>query len=255
MNIVGTQALRNLRRNIASSSILLPIARYHFGSNNFGQSQANNDLITPVANLIPYVIEQTNRGERTYDIFSRLLKERVIILNGPVHDGMSSVIVAQMLFLESEDAEKPIYMYINSPGGSITSGMAIYDTMQFIGCPVHTLCFGQASSMGSLLLAAGAPGNRRALPNSRIMIHQPSGGARGQASDIEIQAKEILFWRDRLNKIYVKHTNQKLERIAQAVDRDNFMSPEEAVQFGLIDYVVTERKRPTSPNPPSSASQ
>lgn len=167
----------------------------------------------PRLDLIPMVVEQTARGERAYDIFSRLLKERIVMINGPVHDGTASLTVAQLLFLESEHPEKPIMMYINSPGGIITSGMAIYDTMQYISSPVHTFCMGQASSMGSLLLTAGAPGSRAALPNARIMVHQPSGGAQGQATDIAIQAKEILSWRTRLNNIYVKHTGQSLEAI------------------------------------------
>jgi ATP-dependent Clp protease protease subunit len=192
-------------------------------------------------NLIPMVVEQTNRGERSYDIYSRLLKERIIFLVGPVNDGVASVVSAQLLFLESENPNKDISVYINSPGGVVTSGLAIYDTMQYIRCDVSTVCIGQAASMGSLLLAAGAKGKRYCLPNSRIMIHQPSGGAQGQATDIEIQAREILALRQRLNEIYVKHTGQTLDVIAQAVERDKFMSPEEAKIFGLVDEVVTAR--------------
>lgn len=187
------------------------------------------------------VIEQTSRGERAYDIFSRLLKERIICINGPVADDTASVVVAQLLFLESENPQKPINMYINSPGGVVTAGLAIYDTMQYIKSPVTTLCIGQAASMGSLLLAAGAHGERRALPNARVMIHQPSGGASGQASDIAIHAKEILKTRERLNGLYAKHTGQKIEKIEQFMDRDTFMSPEEAKEFGLIDEVIEHR--------------
>ncbi len=191
--------------------------------------------------LVPTVIEQTNRGERAFDIYSRLLKERIIFLTGQVEDGVSSVICAQLLFLESENPTKDISFYINSPGGVVTSGMAMYDTMQYIKPPVSTVCIGQAASMGSLLLTAGAAGKRFALPNARIMIHQPSGGAQGQATDIEIQAKEILRLRANLNNIYVKHTGRKLADIEKAMERDNFMSSEEAKKFGLIDEVVTER--------------
>lgn len=187
--------------------------------------------------LVPMVVEQSNRGERSFDIYSRLLRERIIFLTGEVNDQVSSVIVAQMLFLEAEDPEKDISFYINSPGGVVTSGMAMYDTMQYIKPNVTTICIGQACSMGSLLLAGGHPGKRYALPNSRIMIHQPSGGARGQAADIEIQAREILKLRERLNNIYVEHTNQPLENIEKAMDRDNFMSAEEALKFGLIDHI------------------
>lgn len=191
--------------------------------------------------LVPTVIEQTNRGERAFDIYSRLLKERIIFISGEVNDYMSSLICAQLLFLESENPKKDISIYINSPGGVVTSGMAMYDTMQYIKPDVSTVCIGQAASMGSLLLCAGAPGKRYSLPNSRIMIHQPSGGARGQASDIEIQAREILRLREKLNLIYVKHTGQKLSVIEKAMDRDNFMSSEEAKSFGLIDQVVEAR--------------
>ena len=195
----------------------------------------------PHMDLVPMVVEQTNRGERAYDIFSRLLKERIIFLNGPVHDGMSHLIVAQLLFLESESPTKDIFMYINSPGGVVTSGLAIYDTMQYIRPDVSTLCIGQAASMGSLLLAAGAPKKRFALPNARIMIHQPSGGFQGQASDIAIHAKEILELKDRLNKIYVKHTGQKLPHVEKNMDRDNFMTAEVALDFGIVDKIVNER--------------
>ena len=198
-------------------------------------------LDTYMNNLVPMVVEQTNRGERAYDIFSRLLKERIIFLTGPVHDGVSSLIVAQLLFLEAENPKKEINFYINSPGGVVTSGMAIYDTMQYIHPPVATLCVGQAASMGSLLLASGAPNMRYALPNARVMIHQPSGGFQGQASDIERHAREILELKDRLNKIYVKHTGKSLDEIEQALDRDTFLTADEAQKFGLVDSVVDER--------------
>ncbi|HEX2751959.1 MAG TPA: ATP-dependent Clp endopeptidase proteolytic subunit ClpP [Alphaproteobacteria bacterium] len=191
--------------------------------------------------LIPMVIEQTARGERSYDIFSRLLKERIIFLSGQVHDAVSTLVCAQLLFLEAENPKKDIYLYINSPGGVVTSGLAMYDTMQYIKPEVATLCIGQACSMGSLLLAAGAPGKRYSLPNSRIMVHQPSGGAQGQATDIEIQAKEILSLRKRLNEIYVKHTGRKLSEIEHALERDRFMAPEEAKEFGLIDQIVDKK--------------
>jgi len=191
--------------------------------------------------LIPIVVEQTNRGERSYDIYSRLLKERIIFLTGPVNDAVASVISAQLLFLESENPNKDIAFYINSPGGVVTSGLSIYDTMQYIKPDVSTVCLGQAASMGSLLLAAGAAGKRYCLPNSRIMLHQPSGGFQGQASDIEIHAREILSLRKRLNEIYVKHTGQDYETIEAAVERDNFMSAEDAEDFGLIDKVETAR--------------
>ncbi len=194
--------------------------------------------------LVPTVIEQTNRGERAFDIYSRLLKERIIFLTGEVNDHVSSLICAQLLFLESENPKKDISFYINSPGGVVTSGLAMYDTMQYIRPHVSTVCVGQAASMGSLLLAAGHKSKRYALPNARIMVHQPSGGARGQASDIEIQAREILRLRERLNKIYVHHTGQKLANIEKAMDRDNFMSSEEAKDFGLIDHVVESRPEP-----------
>lgn len=191
--------------------------------------------------LIPMVIEQTSRGERSFDIFSRLLKERIIFLTGEVNDEVSSLVCAQLLFLEAEDPKKDVFLYINSPGGVVTSGMAMYDTMQYISCDVNTLCIGQACSMGSLLLAGGAKGKRFALPNARIMIHQPSGGFRGQATDIEIHAKEILDMKKRLNQIYAHHTGKKLSVIEAAMERDNFMNPQEAKKFGLIDHVVTSR--------------
>ena len=194
-----------------------------------------------VNQLVPMVIEQTGKGERSYDIYSRLLKERIIFVTGEVEDNMASLIVAQLLFLESENPEKDIYMYINSPGGVVSSGLSIYDTMQYISCKVSTMCLGQACSMGSLLLTAGEPGMRYALPNSRIMIHQPSGGFRGQATDIEIHAKEILNLKKRLNNMYVQHTGKSLSVIEKAMERDNFMSAEEALKFGLIDKIVTKR--------------
>jgi ATP-dependent Clp protease protease subunit len=191
--------------------------------------------------LVPTVIEQTNRGERAFDIYSRLLKERIIFLTGAVNDYTSSLICAQLLFLESENPKKDIAFYINSPGGVVTSGLSIYDTMQYIKPQVSTVCVGQAASMGSLLLTAGAADKRYSLPHSRIMIHQPHGGAQGQASDIEIQAREILRLRAKLNEIYVRHTGQKLAAIEKAMDRDNFMSADEAKAFGLIDHVVDVR--------------
>jgi ATP-dependent Clp protease protease subunit len=191
--------------------------------------------------LVPMVVEQTNRGERAYDIYSRLLKERIIFLVGPVHDAVASLICAQLLYLESENPTKDIALYINSPGGVVSSGLSIYDTMQYIRPDVSTVCIGQAASMGSLLLTAGAAGKRYSLPNSRIMIHQPSGGFQGQAADIEIHAREILKLRERLNDIYVQHTGQDVKAIEAGMDRDNFMSPEEAVTFGLVDEVVTSR--------------
>jgi len=191
--------------------------------------------------LVPMVVEQTNRGERAYDIYSRLLKERIIFITGAVEDQMSSLICAQLLFLEAENPTKDISIYINSPGGIVTSGLSVYDTMQYIRPEVSTVCVGQAASMGSLLLAAGAPGKRYALPNARIMIHQPSGGFQGQATDIEIHAREILAVRARLNDIYVRHTGQELAAIEDAMDRDRFLTPEESKDFGIIDEVVTSR--------------
>jgi len=193
--------------------------------------------------LVPMVVEQTRRGERAYDIFSRLLKERIIFVNGPVHDGMSSLIVAQLLHLEAENPAKDISMYINSPGGVVTSGLSIYDTMQYIKPKVSTLVIGQAASMGSLLLTAGAAGMRFSLPNSRIMVHQPSGGYQGQATDIMIHAEETLKLKKRLNEIYVRHTGQKLKTVEAALERDNFMSPEDAKDWGLIDEIVTNREK------------
>ncbi len=194
--------------------------------------------------LVPIVVEQSSRGERAYDIYSRLLRERIIFLIGPVDDHVASLISAQLLFLESENPGKDISFYINSPGGLVTSGLAIYDTMQYIRPDVSTVCIGQAASMGSLLLAAGAKGKRFSLPNSRIMVHQPSGGFQGQATDIEIQAREILALRSRLNEIYVKHTNQDIKTIEAAVERDTFLTAAEAQEFGLLDEVVTERPAP-----------
>ncbi|MBM3391017.1 MAG: ATP-dependent Clp endopeptidase proteolytic subunit ClpP [Betaproteobacteria bacterium] len=191
--------------------------------------------------LIPMVIEQSGRGERAYDIYSRLLKERVVFLVGPVNDATANLVVAQLLFLESENPDKDIYFYINSPGGSVSAGLAIYDTMQFIKPDVSTLCVGQAASMGAFLLAAGAKGKRYCLPNSRVMIHQPMGGFQGQASDIEIHAKEILYLRAKLNEIMAKHTGQPIERIERDTDRDNFLSGAEAVDYGLVDRVLTNR--------------
>ena len=191
--------------------------------------------------LVPMVVEQTNRGERAYDIYSRLLKERIIFLVGPVNDMVSSLVCAQLLFLESENPTKDISLYINSPGGVVTSGLAIYDTMQYIRPDIATVCIGMAASMGSLLLTAGAKGKRVALPNASIMIHQPSGGFQGQATDIEIHAREILRTRARLNEIYVRHTGQPLDAVATALERDRFMSPDEAKAFGLIDEVMTNR--------------
>ena len=193
-------------------------------------------------NLIPMVVEQTPRGERAYDIYSRLLKERIIFLVGTVNDNIASLVTAQFLFLESENPKKEIFFYINSPGGLVTSGLGIYDTMQYIKSPVSTLCIGQASSMGSFLLAAGEKGRRFSLPNSRIMVHQPSAGFQGQATDIQIHAKEILSLKERLNKIYSKHTGKSIKEISQALERDKFMTAEEAKDFGLIDTVVEKRK-------------
>ena len=199
---------------------------------------------TKMNSLVPMVVEQTNRGERAYDIYSRLLKERIIFLVGPVEDHVSSLICAQLLFLESENPTKDISFYINSPGGLVTAGLAIYDTMQYIRPDVSTVCIGQAASMGSLLMAAGAAGKRYSLPHSRIMVHQPSGGFQGQATDIEIHAKEILSLRARLNDIYVQHTGQDLKVIEDAMERDKFLDPEEAKEFGIIDEVVNQRPVP-----------
>ncbi|WP_368414557.1 ATP-dependent Clp endopeptidase proteolytic subunit ClpP [Falsiroseomonas sp.] len=200
--------------------------------------------------LVPMVIEQTARGERAFDIYSRLLKERIIFLTGPVYDQVASLLCAQLLFLESENPNKDIAFYINSPGGVVTAGLAIYDTMQYIRAPVSTVCMGMAASMGSLLLTAGEKGKRFSLPNGRIMVHQPSGGAQGQATDIEIQAREILKTRQRLNEIYVKHTGQPIEEIEKKLERDTYMSAEEAQAFGLVDQVVEQR-----PVPPAEAAK
>ena len=205
------------------------------------QSDSKNQWDPVGLGLIPMVIEQSGRGERAYDIYSRLLKERVVFLVGPVNDATANLVVAQLLFLESENPDKDIYFYINSPGGSVSAGLAIYDTMQFIKPDVSTLCIGQAASMGAFLLTAGAKGKRYCLPNSRVMIHQPMGGFQGQASDIEIHAKEILYLRARLNEIMAKHTGQPIERIERDTDRDNFLSGAEAVDYGLVDKVLTSR--------------
>lgn len=194
-------------------------------------------------NFVPIVVEQTGRGERSYDIYSRLLRERILCLMGSIQDSLSSLIIAQLLFLQSESSHKPIHMYINSPGGVITSGLAIYDTMQYLQPPIATWCVGQACSMGSLLLAAGSPGMRFALPNSRIMVHQPSGGAQGQATDILIHAEEIIKVKKQINNIYVKHTGMPIEKVEGYMERDHFMSPQEAKQFGIIDEVLTHPQK------------
>ncbi len=199
--------------------------------------------------LVPMVVEQTNRGERSYDIYSRLLKERIIFITGPIEDGVATLIVAQLLFLEAENPKKELSMYINSPGGVVTSGMAIYDTMQFVRPPVSTLCVGQAASMGSLLLAAGAKDMRFALPNARIMVHQPSGGFQGQATDIMLHAQEILNLKKRLNEIYVKHTGQSLKKIEDALERDYFLTADMAKDFGLVDKVIAARPEEMIPKP------
>ena len=196
---------------------------------------------THMQHLVPMVVEQTSRGERAYDIYSRLLKERIVFLTGPLDDGVASLITAQLLFLEADNPTKDISFYINSPGGIVTAGLAVYDTMQYIRPSVVTLCIGQAASMGSLLLAAGDPGQRFALPNARIMVHQPSGGAQGQATDVEIHAREIIATRARLNDIYAKHTGQELSSIEESMDRDKFMTPDEAKAFGIIDEVIANR--------------
>ena len=199
------------------------------------------NIFDQYSTTIPMVVEQTARGERAYDIYSRLLKERIIFVSGPIHDALSTLIVAQLLFLESENPKKEISMYINSPGGVVTSGLSIYDTMRYIRPKISTLCVGQAASMGSLLLTAGDKGQRFTLPNSRIMLHQPSGGFQGQASDIALHAKEILLLKERLNLIYVEHTGQKLEEVEKALDRDNFMTAEEAKAWGIIDKIIISR--------------
>lgn len=208
---------------------------------NSWMNDTPDELATRMNNLVPVVVEQTARGERSWDIYSRLLKERIIFLVGEVNDYSASIICAQLLFLESENPNKDIAFYINSPGGVVTAGLAIYDTMQYIKSPVSTVCMGQAASMGSLLLCAGAAGKRIALPNARVMVHQPLGGARGQATDIEIQAREILKLRTRLYEIYQQHTGQSIETISNALERDNFMSAEEAKAWGLVDQVVSSR--------------
>ena len=192
--------------------------------------------------LVPMVVEQSARGERAYDIFSRLLKERIIFISGPIHDGMSTLVVAQLLFLEAENPKKEISMYINSPGGVVSSGLSIYDTMQYVRPKIATMCVGQAASMGSLLLAAGEHGMRFCLPNSRVMVHQPSGGFQGQASDIALHAQEILDLKKRLNMIYVNHTNQKISAVEKALDRDNFMTPEQSLEWGIIDKIIERRE-------------
>ena len=202
----------------------------------------SRELEEKMNNLIPMVVEQSSKGERAYDIYSRLLKERIVFLVGPVNDNVASLVTAQLLFLESENPNKEISFYINSPGGLVTSGLGIYDTMQYINSPVSTLCIGQASSMGSFLLSAGEKGKRYSLPNSRIMVHQPSAGFQGQATDIQIHAKEIQQLKNRLNTIYSKHTGKSIEEISKALERDNFMTPDEAKKFGLIDSVVEKRK-------------
>jgi ATP-dependent Clp protease protease subunit len=196
--------------------------------------------------LVPMVVEQSARGERAYDIFSRLLKERIIFISGPIHDGMSTLVVAQLLFLEAENPKKEISMYINSPGGVVSSGLSIYDTMQYVRPKIATMCVGQAASMGSLLLAAGEQGMRFCLPNSRVMVHQPSGGFQGQASDIALHAQEILDLKKRLNMIYVKHTNQKISSVEKALDRDNFMTPEQSLDWGIIDKIIDRRETDSS---------
>ncbi|BBN12982.1 ATP-dependent Clp protease, protease subunit [Marchantia polymorpha subsp. ruderalis] len=223
----GCSKLFSSVSSLLHRQVPLPVCEIPVGSRSYG--------------LVPMVIEHTSRGERAYDIFSRLLKERIVSIHGPISDDTASLVVAQLLYLESEHPEKPIHLYINSPGGVVTAGLAIYDTMQYIRSPVSTLCVGQAASMASLLLAAGAVGERRSLPNARVMIHQPSGGASGQASDIAIQAREILDMRMRLNKLYVRHTGKDIEAIEQSMERDHFMSPEEAKGFGLIDEVIERR--------------
>ena len=207
---------------------------------NDNSGSAENSTITGLG-LIPMVVEQSSRGERAFDIYSRLLKDRIVFMVGPVDDNVANLVVAQLLFLESENPDKDIHLYINSPGGSVTAGMSIYDTMQFVRCDVSTMCIGQAASMGAFLLAAGASGKRYSLPNSRMMIHQPSGGGRGMAADIEIQAREILLMRQRLNELLAEHTGQDVEKIALDTDRDFWMNPEQAEDYGLIDVVQRPR--------------
>ncbi len=218
------------------NSIVEDLVNAQLGQTHLGQTHEPRGL-----GMVPIVIEQSGRGERAYDIYSRLLRERVIFLVGPVMDQSANLVVAQLLFLESENPDKDVSFYINSPGGSVSAGLSIYDTMQFVKPAVSTLCMGIAASMGAFLLAAGAKGKRFSLPNSRIMIHQPSGGAQGQASDIEIQAREILYLRERLNRLMAEHTGQSLEKISKDTDRDNFLSPEDALSYGLIDKVLSKR--------------
>jgi len=206
-------------------------------SNPFA-STAAPDAITSATLYPPYIIERSSRGERTYDIFSRLLMDRIVFLGAPINDDVANIVIAQLLFLDADNPERDIYLYINSPGGVISSGLAIYDTMQFLRAPVNTICMGLAASMGSFLLAAGTPGKRSALPHSRIMMHQPSGGAQGTAADIEIQAREIIYLRGQLNHLYAKHTGQQIDQIEKDIDRDRFLSAEEAAEYGLIDKVI-----------------
>ena len=208
---------------------------------NKNHAESSFDPMNPLSALVPMVVEQTSKGERSYDIFSRLLKERVIFLTGQVEDQMANLIVAQLLFLESESPEKDIFLYINSPGGSVTAGMAIYDTMQFIKPAISTVCIGQAASMGAFLLSGGEKGKRYCLPNARVMIHQPLGGFQGQASDFEIHAKEILSIKEKLNRLLAEHTGQEFDKVANDTDRDNFLSAQEAVEYGLVDAVLTNR--------------
>jgi ATP-dependent Clp protease protease subunit len=208
---------------------------------NNNQTDSSIDPLNPLAALVPMVVEQTSKGERSYDIFSRLLKERVIFLTGQVEDQMANLIVAQLLFLESESPDKDIFLYINSPGGSVTAGMAIYDTMKFIKPAISTVCIGQAASMGAFLLSGGEKGKRYCLPNARVMIHQPLGGFQGQASDFEIHAKEILSIKEKLNRLLAEHTGQEFDKVANDTDRDNFLSAQEAVDYGLVDAVLTNR--------------
>lgn len=212
---------------------------------NYGHKGMNQQEITNLG-LVPMVVEQTARGERSYDIYSRLLKERVVFIVGPIEDNMANLVVAQLLFLESENPDKDIHVYINSPGGSVTAGLSIYDTMQFIKPDVSTMCIGQAASMGAFLLSGGAKGKRYILPNARTMIHQPSGGAQGQATDIDIQAREILIIRERLNQLMAEHTGQDIETIARDTERDNFMNAEASTEYGLVDQVLSSRELPAS---------
>merc|ERR1719167_1039652 len=229
-NLSNSPKASNVR---AFSTCITLKTDYELHSRGFGTPRRE-----PTTGLVPIVVEQTGRGERSYDIYSRLLKDRIICLMGPVNDYVSSIVVAQLLFLQSESAKKPIHMYINSPGGSVTAGLAIYDTMQYVLPPISTWCVGQACSMGSLLLAAGTKGMRHSLPNSRIMVHQPSGGASGQATDILIQAEEITNLKRQLNQIYVKHTGQTYDKIESSLERDKFMNPTQAMEFGLIDKIL-----------------